>query len=138
MPLLLFPSRDPFVIAPLEAIEIKHHGSGLDSVLAVESERIAFQDDLTKTVSHFELVMGSFGHARDKNFPDSGFDPFSHRVASTVPAVEIADNANSLGVGRPDRKACPGMPVDFGEMSTELFVNIVVIALLVEVHVKLT
>src|ERR1700679_781722 len=104
MPLLLFPSRDPFVIAPLEAIEIKHHGSRLNSVLAVESERIAFQDDLTKTVAHFELVMGSFGDARNEDFPDPGLNPFSHRVASTVPAVEISHDADALSIGRPDGK----------------------------------
>ena len=82
--------------------------------------------------------MGAFDDARDKDLPDPGFDSFSHRMAPTIPTVKIADNADSLGVGRPDGKSCACVPVDFGQVSAQFFVDVVVVALLVQVHVKLT
>ena len=138
VPLLRFTALNPFVIAPFESIEIEDQGSCLDPVLAIESERITFQNDLAKTVSHFEFVMGPFCDAWDKDFPDPGFDPFSHRMASAIPAVEITYDADALGVGTPNGKSCAGVPVDLGQMSAEFFVDIVVVALLEEVHVQLT
>ena len=70
VPLLGFSRLDPIVVAPFETVEVEDHRSGLDSMLAIESERIAFQDDLTEAIPHFEFVVGPFNDARDKNFPD--------------------------------------------------------------------
>src|ERR1700693_6066321 len=138
VPLLRFPGLNPLVIAPFETIQIEYQGSRLDSMLPVESEGITFQDDLTKTVSHFELVMGPFHDAGDENLPDPGFDPFSHRMTSTIPAIEITYDADALGVGTPDGKSCACMPINLGQMSAQFFVDVVVVAFLVEVHIKLT
>ncbi len=59
-------------------------------------------------------------------------------MAATVPAVEIAYDADALCVGSPDGKSCACVPVDLGQVSAQLFVDIVMVTLLVEVHVELT
>src|ERR1700736_3775106 len=138
VPLLRFPGLDPFVIAPFETVEVKHQGSGLDSMLPVETERITFQYQLAKGISHLKLVMGPFSHAWDEDFPNSGFDPFSHRMTSAIPAVEIAYDADTLRIGTPDGKGCAWMSVDLGQVSAEFLVDVIVVALLKKVHVKFT
>jgi hypothetical protein len=137
VPLLGFPALNPFVIAPFETIEIEDQGGCLDPVLPIESKRITFQNNLAKTISHFEFVMSPFDDSRDKDLPDPALDPFSHWMASTIPAVEIAYDADALSIGTPHAKRGAGVPIDLGQMGAELFVDIIVVALLKEVHVQL-
>ena len=48
--------------------------------------------------------MSALADSRDENLPDSGASESPHHVASPVPCVEIPDNADALGIGRPHGK----------------------------------
>ena len=46
--------------------------------------------------------------ARHEQFPHATFDALAHRVAAPIPAVEVSDYADALGIGCPDREGDPG------------------------------
>src|SRR5215469_15169830 len=136
VPLLSLARLDPFVVTPLEPVEIKHERSGLNPMLAKESEGITFQDDLTKTIPQLELIVGPFHDAWNEDLPDPGFDTFPHRVRPAVPVVEVAHDADPLGVRCPNGKSRTGVSVNFGQMSAQFFVNLEMVTLPIEVHVE--
>src|SRR5260370_41436264 len=136
VPLLGLSRLDPFVVAPFETVKIEHHRSGLDPVLAKESERIAFQDNLTEAIPQFEFVVGLFNDAWNKNLPDPRLQAFSHRMRPTIPAVEIPYDAYSLCVRRPNGKTHTCMSVDFGQMCAQFFINLVMVPLPIQVHIQ--
>src|SRR6202166_2194936 len=137
VPLVFLTFLDRFIVAPFETIEVEDQRGCLDSVLPIESERVAFQDDLPKAGSHFNLVMSSFRHTWDEDLPDPSFDPFSHGMAPAVPAVEITYDADALRIGGPDGKSRTCVPVDLGQVRAQFLVDIIVVTFLVEVHVQL-
>jgi hypothetical protein len=59
-------------------------------------------------VEQVELVAGAFGHARQEQLPDTALAAQAHRMAAPVPVVEVTDDADPRGVGRPDRERGAG------------------------------
>jgi len=57
------------------------------------------------------------------------------RVAGFVPAVEIADDGDALGVGGPDAEKRAGRPLRLAETGAELVVKAAVAAFVEEVEV---
>src|ERR1700757_511093 len=106
-------------------------------MLAVESERITFEDDLTKAISKLEFVMSLFPDPGYKDLPDSRLDPFAHGMEAAVPAVEVANDGNSLCVRAPDREKYAGMAVYFHKMGAEFSVYLVVGTLAIQMHVQI-
>src|ERR1700678_3074082 len=107
-------------------------------MLAVESKRIAFQDDLSETISDLKLIVRVFADSGNKDLPNPRLDPFTHGMEPAVPAIEITDYGYSLGIRRPDREKHPGMAVNLHEMGAEFPVNLVMGALTKEMHIQLT
>src|SRR3984893_13749971 len=105
-------------------------------MLPEKAERIALQYQLTKAISHFELIVGSFHDAGDKYLPNSCFHALAHRMRAPVPSVEIANNTDSLGVWSPHREDATSMTVDLSQVSAEFLVNLVVVPLLKQMHVQ--
>jgi hypothetical protein len=106
-------------------------------VLAVESERITLEDDLTETVSELEFVVSVFANPGYKDLPNSCLDPFTHGMEPAVPAIEITDYGYPLGIRSPDREKHPSMAVNLHEMGAEFPVNLVMGALTKEMHIQL-
>src|SRR5271165_5513897 len=52
----------------------------------------------------FELVEVTLLQPRDEDLPQSRSAARPHRMASAVPLVEVADDADALGIRRPHRK----------------------------------
>jgi len=52
-------------------------------------------------VQDFKFIQCTFSQAGDKNFPDAAISQATHRMTATIPLVEIADHADTLGIGRP-------------------------------------
>src|SRR5271165_5660136 len=84
----------PCGVTPFEAIEIENQGSRLNSVLAEERERIAFQHYIAVAVANLVFVMCAFANSGDENFPYPCFDAFSHRMAAAIPAIKIPNHAD--------------------------------------------
>ena len=87
--------------------------------------------------AHLELVMRALAHAGNENLPDARRAQRAHRMASPVPAVEIADHADALRVGRPDGEAGARHAVDRAQLRAELVVNPPLVALAEQVQVRL-
>src|SRR5208283_347542 len=58
-------------------------------------------------------------------------------MAAAVPLVEISDDTDTLGIGRPHRKAHPFRAVVLDQARAELFIQPEVCALRVEVQVQI-
>jgi len=105
------PVRYPCVVTPFESIEIENQGSRLNSMLAEEREGIAFQYNITEAVANLVFVMSALTNPRDEYFPDPGFDALSHRMGTAIPAIKVANHANPLSIGSPNRKARTRMSI---------------------------
>src|SRR5271165_5564135 len=134
-PVPSLPFLYPCVITPFEAIEIENQGSRLNSMLAEERKGIAFQHNIAEAVADLVFVMIAFTNPWDENFPDACFDALSHRMATAIPAIKIANHANPLSIGSPNRKSHTRMSIDFRKMRSELFVDLIVVADFVQMHV---
>src|ERR1700758_3541763 len=122
----------PGVITPNEAIEIENQGSRLDSMLPEEREGIAFQHNIAEAVQDLVFVMSAFTDPRNENFPDPCFDALSHLMSTAIPAIKIANHADPLSTGSPNRKTHTRMSIDLCKVRSELFVDLIVVADFVE------
>src|SRR5271165_1951966 len=137
-PASALPFPYPCIITPFEAIEIEDQGSRLHSMLAEESEGITFQENIAGAVADLVFVMSKFTDAWNENLPDPCFDASSHRMDTAIPAIKIANHADPLSIGSPDRETRTRMSIDFHQLRSELFVDLIVIAHRVQISVQLT
>ena len=106
-------------------------------MLTVESERVALQADLPVVSLDLEFVMCALFNSRKENFPNATAEQLAHGVHAAVPVVEITDHADALRVGGPDAEDRAFHAVHFGEMRAESLVEIPVVALGMQVDVRL-
>jgi len=66
---------------------------------------------------------------RNEYFPDAGRAEQSQGMKPSVPLVEIANDADALGIGSPDGEARAGHLVNYAQLRAEFFVNTAFIAL---------
>jgi hypothetical protein len=78
--------------------------SAVDLVAKHAGERVGAQLAATRPV-HGELVLEPVPEAVDVALPDARAAALAQRVRVGVPAVEVADDADALGVGGPDAEA---------------------------------
>ena len=95
-------------------------------MLGEEGEGVGFQDEAAVCADDFEFVVGAGADAGDEDFPDAAFDAFAHGVGAAVPAVEISDDADPLGVGCPDGEGGAGDVADGAGVGAEDIVEGVV------------
>ena len=131
------PLRQPGLVRPLELAAIPDNGRVLGRRLEEEPVGISLQADLPVQVANLELVLRPFAHAGDEDLPHPRQAQRAHLVAVPVPIVEIADHADALGVGRPDREAGAGHPVDRAQLRPELVVNPALVPLAEEEQIRL-
>ena len=53
-------------------------------------------------MANLVLVERPGAQPRHEQFPDAAGNVLAHRVAAAVPVVEVADDADAGGIGRPD------------------------------------
>ena len=101
---------------PLERLGIGDDGGGgrRQFVLAGNRIRLVRQEF---AVDADDLVFVSLpdGKARNEQLPDAAFATQPHRVAATVPDVEVANHRHAAGVGRPDRETHTRHAAHFGD-----------------------
>src|SRR5205823_1228644 len=83
------------------------------------------------------LVLRPLADARDEAIPDPRALARGERMGVLVPAVEVADDVDALGVRRPDRVERAGDAVHRAGVRSELLVETVVRAFVEEVEVVL-
>src|SRR5438874_2700362 len=81
--------------------------------------------------------MRAFLHTGQKQFPDSASQQLAHGMYSSIPAVEIADHADALRVGRPNCEINSRIAIDCPEMRAEFIVNAPVLSFHKQMQVDL-
>ena len=95
--------RHPLLVAPGELGEVPDHRRRLGAELGGEAVGIGFLHEVAVVPAlDLELVDLTLAEIGNEQLPDAGRSAVSHRMATTVPVVEVADHADALGVGRPD------------------------------------
>ncbi len=102
-----------------------------------ESERIGVQLDVAVRVANLKFVMRALPHARNENFPHAGRAQQPHGMATPVPMVEVANDADALRIGRPDGEARAGHAVNHTQLRAELVVNFPLVALAEQIQIRL-
>src|SRR5215471_10317711 len=110
----------PGFIGPGEFASIPDYGGILGRRLEKETIGIGFKQDMAVQITDFVFVQGAFAHARYKDLPNTRGTERTHLVKPAVPVIEIADDANALGVGRPDGKAGAGHTINGAQLRAEL------------------
>jgi hypothetical protein len=90
--------------------------------LALEAVGIGLEWQQTAIAgAYFVLVAGPGRYPRQENFPDAAFPPQAHRMPTTVPGIEVADDTDALRIRRPDGKNGTRNAVDLTQMRPEAF-----------------
>jgi hypothetical protein len=127
---------EPGVVVPLEMFAVPDDGRLLGRDLEEKSERVGVQLDVAVRVADLKFVMRTLSHAGNENFPHAGRAEQPHRMKPPVPVVEIADDADALGVWRPDGKAGAGHAINHAQLRAELLENFTLVALAEEEQVR--
>ena len=94
------PLRHPVAVFPLVAIQVVNDARGLGSVLGEKGKGITLHEEIATRSDEFEFVVIAGDEVRDEDLPDPVV--IAHRVDTTVPAVEVTNDADPVGIGRPD------------------------------------
>src|SRR5215217_3588159 len=120
----------PVTVRPWERLRPGNDGCASGSRLACASHRIGFlRQELAIGPDQFVLVALARAETRDEELPDSGLSAQTHGVTPPVPAVEVTDYGDTLGIRRPDSKAHAGHAFDRYGLSAEHVAELVMRAL---------
>src|SRR5262249_27183148 len=85
--------------------------------------------------ANLELVALPFLDAGEEDLPHTRWSKTAHRMQPPVPTVEVADDADAIGVGRPHTEVDSIRFADPHQVRAELVINARVLALRKQVHV---
>ena len=100
--------RHPLLVAPLVARDVADDGRRLRRRFEGDAERVGLRQQRAGRRADLELVPFAVGEIGNEDLPDAAGHEQPHRVDASVPAVEVADDADALGVGRPDGEVHAG------------------------------
>src|SRR5262249_29475593 len=83
----------------------------------------------------FVFLKGAFIYAWDEDFPNAGLAQGTHLMEAAIPVVEVANDADPLGIWGPDGKACAGDAVGGAEVRTQLIVDAAFVAFAEEIEI---
>ena len=111
---------EPGRIAPFVSRDRPNHRRRRRRVLRAKPHRIGLLRH-QGAVRGLDLVfvVGTLGHARKKHFPNPRRTALSHRMALTIPVVEVADHRHPPRVRCPHREMHPGNVVDVHRMRAQ-------------------
>ena len=96
----------PRAVLPDMACRRSDAGGGVRSQLEFSGIGVGLDQHLAAVaVTDFEFVQAAGRKPGNEDFPHSRASQATHGVDAAVPAVEVADHADSLCVGRPYREA---------------------------------
>ena len=115
-----FPMLKPFFVAP-SVFWRTDHRSGVRSCFGMESIGVGLFDDFAVRGFYCEFIAGIIFKPIHPAFPDA-FAYLMHRVCAGRPIVPIANNGNSLCVGRPGSERNAFFGTSFYPMRAEKFI----------------
>ena len=131
------PLRTPCVVRPAERRGIVDDRCGGGRRLDPPGDRIGLHRQQRAVRSEQLVLVERAGREPwDENLPHSRLVAQSHRVASPVPGVEVADDGNAPRIRRPHGEAHPRHPVDHHCMRAKAGSEVVVLAFGQQVDVE--
>ena len=119
----ILPVIHPLTVLPI-VILIPGNGSRIRRNFAIPRKGICFFESPAIAGMDGILIKFSFFYTRNKTLPNAGAVPARHEcVRSVVPAIKIADDRDSLGVGCPDGEYVAPYTIDFDTMAAKFFVQ---------------
>jgi len=126
----------PRLVAPLVPVQVGHDRRRAGAQLRVESVRIGLLDVVAvRPRAQVVFVRLAHAHAGDEQLPDAAVRVIAHGMHARVPAVEAADHAHAVGVGRPHGEPHARHTVQSVRVRAELLVALQVAALAEQVQV---
>src|SRR5207249_5702332 len=136
-PVLLRALGKPIGVLPFVVIEARYDGAGVGAQLRAEGVGIGFErEDVAARADDFIFVDGVFLELREENFPDARGAASAHGMDADVPAVEVANDADALCAGSPDREVNAPNAFKCYDVSAEFLVSVVMAAFAHEVEVE--
>ena len=86
----------------------------------MEGKGVGLDGDLTLRAEDFKLVQVPLGNIGEEDFPHAAAHELAHRIAPAIPRVEFTDDADPLGIRRPDGKVDPARPFMVDQMRAQL------------------
>ena len=118
----------PFAVAKFVARPAYHRG-GRGRQLHQRGEGIRFEQQVAVAGANLEFVLGAFAHLGNEDFPHPGAAERAHHVEPPVPAVEIADDADTPRIRRPYRERDAMGATHLAQMRAQLVIHAIVLAL---------
>src|SRR5438477_7564183 len=101
--LALGPFGEPIAVAPGVAFQVGHYGGGVGAQFSVEAVGVGLLGFIALEAGFYVIFIGfAFGEVGDENLPDALRWVEAHGIYPVVPIVEVAYDADALGVGGPD------------------------------------
>ena len=116
--------------------DVPHDGGRLGAELAEEALGIGLLQQRARLRLDLVLVDRALAQIRDEQLPDAGAAALAHRVRPAIPAVEVADHAHALGVGRPDGEDDARGAAVLDDVGAELLIRAEVVALVEKLQVE--
>src|SRR5439155_11178024 len=127
----------PVGVLPFVMIEARYDGAGVGAQFGAKGVGISFErEDVPARADNFIFVDGVFLELGEKNFPDARGAASAHGMDSAVPAVEVANDADALCAGSPDREVNAPNAFKRYDVSAEFLVSVVMAAFAHEVEVE--
>ena len=126
---------EPLGIGPFEFLVVPNDGGVFWRDFVEGTVRISFDGEMALESFNFVFIESALAEAGDENFPDAGRAENAHGVEAAVPVIEIANDTDALGVGRPNGETDTGDTVQSAEMSAEFIVDAEFVALGEEVDI---
>ena len=115
------PGRHPVPVAPGVLGDIPDDGRGQGRHFERDPEGVALLQHCPLTGTDLELILHPIREVGNEQLPDAVGQEQTHRGHTAVPAVEVADQADAFGVGRPYGEMHAGGRPDRETVRAELF-----------------
>ncbi len=121
--LAMLPAGHPFGVVPGVAVEVDDLRGRARRNFGREAVRVGLLDHVI-AAADFIFIERALGQAGDEQLPDAAGDVLAHRVAATIPGIEIADDAHARGVRRPDGEVHPFDAADVAQVCPQLVITL--------------
>ena len=129
----------PLLIVPFIMVHIIGARCRIGLFLRVERIGICLHDAWTAPLRLDGIFINfALTDPLDKRLPDLPIVDAVHRMDQYIPVIKCTDDADRLGIRRPNRKADARPTVLLHKMCTEHFLCMIICPLMKEVQIKLT